>query len=115
MFRSYRLEGVTAHDPVIEFEWDPVSGRVRGPNAPLVLDLVEMALQDNSALGHPYPTVFDIHDPLHTPSEMAVLLGGNWKLPDDLQAVYPEKEGDDLLIEIDADGNEKPSEFQPLY
>lgn len=115
MFRSYRLQPVTVHDAVLVFAWNPETGEVTGAGAPLVLELANSAQQQGTTLGHPYPTVFDIKDPLHSLPEIAVLLGNRWQLAPDLQAAYPVEEGDDLLLEIDADGNERPSEFQPLH
>ncbi|MBV5337869.1 MAG: hypothetical protein J0653_08105, partial [Deltaproteobacteria bacterium] len=88
---------------------------VRGESAAQVIHLAELAQRSGGVTGHPYPTEYDITDPLHFPSEMAVVLGNYWILPPDLAAAYPQVETDDLITEIDDDGTERPSGFEPLY
>lgn len=90
MFRSYRLNPQTEHEDELAFDWDPESGDLRGSGAEAVRKLCERAVQIGHVNGHPYPTPFDITDPLHRPAEMAVVLGQFWVLDTDLQAAYPQ-------------------------
>lgn len=115
MFRNYQLKPITVHGKPISFEWNPETRELRGNNADLVEWLANMALRSGYLTGHPYPTDHEITDPLHLPAEMAVVLGNEWILPDDLQAAYPKPDDDDLITEIDGAGVEHPLELQPLY
>jgi hypothetical protein len=115
MFRSVRLEPLTTHERPLVFEWDTDSGSVRGRDAARVRALAEDAARARTILGHPYPTPYELADPLRRPAELAVVLGNDWRLDDFLQAAYPAADGDDLLIEIDSEGQERSSEFRPLY
>ena len=114
MFRSYTLKPTTVHGKPISFEWNPETGETRGPNSALVENVADLALRSGELIGHPYPTAYPITDPLHLPSELAVVLGNDWILPDDLAAAYPRRDTDDLITEI-VDGVKHPTEFQPLY
>ena len=115
MFRSYRLQPTTVHNKPIAFEWDAQSGELRGDDAALVAKLAHEAKAAGELVGHPYPTSFPIADPLHLPSELAVVLGNYWKLPPDLADAYPQADGDDLITEIDDEGVEHPADVPILY
>ena len=115
MFRSYTLHPTTGHSQQIAFEWNRETGEIRGESAALVKNLAELARRSGEVVGHPYPTAHTVSDPLRSVSELAVVLGNDWVLPADLAAAYPQPESDDLITEIDADGVECPSDFQPLY
>ena len=115
MFRSYQLQPITAHNTPISFEWDAQSGRLRGNDADLVAKLAQDAKASGEIIGHPYPTSFQMTDPLHLPSELAVVLGNYWKLPPDLADAYPQTETDDLVTEIDENGVEHPADITILY
>lgn len=107
MFRKYILKPAVWHRKQLEFEWDPESGEVRGPGADLVTSMAASAVKEGSVTGHPYPTSYDITDPLHNISEMAVLLGQDWMLSEYLASAYPaEEEADDQIVMIDKDGVE---------
>jgi len=90
MFHKYTLQPAVWHQKPLVFEWDAATGEVRGADADKLLSIVASAVNEGSMTGHPYPTSYNILDPLKTPSEMAVLLGQYWLLPDDLVAIYPE-------------------------
>lgn len=115
MFRSYNLQPTTVHSKPIAFEWNPETGEVRGEAAALVKNLAELARRSGEVIGHPYPTAHTVSNPLHSASELAVVLGNDWVLPADLAAAYPQVETDDLITEIDEDDLEHPTEFRPLY
>ena len=95
MFSQYKLEPAVWHQHPLEFEWDVERGELRGRDADKVLRLIDSALKDGYVVGHPYPTSYDITDPLRKVSEMAVLLGQEWHLPDELSSAYPFRHDDD--------------------
>jgi hypothetical protein len=92
MYRKFTLQPQTPHDVELVFEWDPDAGELRGAGAGIVRNMCERAVQIGHVNGHPYPTPFDIEDPLHNAAEMAVVLGQHWQLDDWLQAAYPQAE-----------------------
>lgn len=89
MFRSHTLQPQTIHEEPLAFEWDPDTGSLRGSGADTVRKLCAHAVSDGYVTGHPYPTPFDISDPLLRPAEMAVVLGQFWTLDETLAAEYP--------------------------
>lgn len=103
MFRSYTLQPATAHDAPLVFEWNPETGELRGPGADLVADLCRRAVQDGYVQGYPYPTSFDVANPLRNAAEMAVVLGQYWRLDGELLAAYPATQESSGLVEIAAD------------
>jgi hypothetical protein len=96
MFRKYRLKPQTVHDTELEFEWDSDSGVVRGRDAARVAELVADANRVGTIVGHPYPTVFEVSDPLRNPDELALVLGQYWQLPEDLARNYPKAPADEV-------------------
>lgn len=91
MLRKYRLEPLSGIGSALEFEWDSETGQLEGPDANVVKRFVEVAMRSGVGLGHPYPTRYDLKDPLRRPSELAALLGNTFRLSPDLQAVYPKQ------------------------
>lgn len=89
MLRKYLLEPLNGIGSGLEFDWDSDTGELQGKDAKVVRRFVEVAIRSGVALGHPYPTRYELKDPLHRPSELAVLLGNAFKLSPDLQAAYP--------------------------
>ncbi|MDD4928196.1 MAG: hypothetical protein PHP85_02835 [Gallionella sp.] len=89
MFHKYTLQPAAWHQKPLVFEWNAATGEVRGADADKLLGIVASAVNEGGMTGHPHPTSYDILDPLHRPSEMAVILGQYWILPDDLAAAYP--------------------------
>ena len=89
MFRKLNLQPLTAHEGTLEFEWDPEGGTVRGRDAQRVQQLVDKANRLGSIVGHPYPTPFDITDPLRRAGKFAVVLRQYWRLDDEFAAAYP--------------------------
>ena len=114
MFRKYSLKPAVWHRKPLVFEWDADTGEVRGPGAETVLGIVASAVKEGGVVGHPYPTSYDITDPLHNATEMAVLLGQDWMLSGDLS--YPEAEADDdKVVLIDENGTEKDMSEEILH
>lgn len=95
MFHNYTLKSAVWHEKPISFEWDPDAGVVRGTDAERVKALVAMAVSDGGVESHPFPTRYDIEDPLHRHAEMAAILGMFWELPSDLAKHLPAEEVND--------------------
>jgi hypothetical protein len=89
MFRSYLLQPATAHDQPLEFEWNPETGELRGKSADIIAGICRQAIREGWVTSHPYPTEYEITDPLRRPAEMAVVLGQYWWLDGDLPEKYP--------------------------
>jgi hypothetical protein len=89
MFRSFSLQPVTIHDQPLQFSWDPNTGELGGEGAEQVIALCRAAVKEGQVVSHPHPTTYDIHDPLHRVSEMAVVLGQYWRLEGELQKAHP--------------------------
>lgn len=109
MFRKYTLQPAVWHQRPLDFEWDAESGEIRGPSADQVRGMVMAAVEEGVVVGHPYPTGYEIVDPLHNIFEMAVLLGQQWILTGDMAEAYPkiaDDEGPPVLI--DDSGTEHP-------
>ncbi len=75
----------------LRFSWDSETGKIRGADADQVRALVK------NYAGKPYgaphrvlPETWCVVDPLHRPADMAALLGAQWELPPELEAVYPQ-------------------------
>jgi hypothetical protein len=103
MYRKFTLQPQTPHDVELVFEWDPDSGDLRGAGAEIVRNMCQRALQIGHVNGHPYPTPFDIADPLRNSAEMAVILGQHWQLDEWLQQEYPQAEAADDAGDPDLD------------
>lgn len=95
MYRKLNLKSMVWHKPDLELEWDPATGGLRGRDAPSVRALIGMAMQAGEVVTHPMPTSYDIHDPLHEPRDMALVLGQYWELPPDLAAALPAADNDE--------------------
>lgn len=113
MFRKYTLQPAVWHQKPLEFEWDANSGEVKGDGAEKLLALVAAAIKGGYVVGHPYPTSFDINDPLHSEKEMAVLLGNEWILSEDLAAAYPQVDEEEIPVLIDETGNAR--QIEPIH
>jgi hypothetical protein len=97
MFRKFNLQPAVWHQQPLEFEWDAERGEVRGQDADKVRAMALSAVKGGYIVGHPYPTEYDITDPLRNVSEMAVLLGQEWHLPEELIGKYPFRRADEDL------------------
>jgi hypothetical protein len=109
MFRKFNLKATVWHKQDLEFEWDPESRAVRGRDAQLVKEVVLDAVKEGSIVSHPYPTSYEIKNPLKNLSEMALVLGQFWKLPEELAKSLPGGQADDEKpVLLDANGKETP-------
>ena len=116
MLHKSILQPLDRRDDAIYFEWDPNAGLLRGNDADRLHEMINNAIASGSVLGHPMPTSYDIQDPLHRVSEMAVLLGQRWQLPEDLAGAYPVPEDEPFAVYlIEEDGTETLLPYEPLY
>lgn len=83
MVRRYSFQLITTHNQPLHFSWDSDNGELSGEDAEQVRVLCLTTAMDSYAVSHPHPATYDIHDPLHRPSEMAVALGQYWRLESD--------------------------------
>lgn len=58
----------------LQFAWDPAAGVLSGRDAAFVLLAVQDAMRDGTVTSHPWPTVYQVRDPLHTLPEMAAVV-----------------------------------------
>lgn len=108
MFKKYNLDPHDKRDQPIEFEWDVSAGQLRGPDAPMILDMAERAKAVGTIVGDPYPTSYQITDPLKKQGELAAILGVYYHLPDNLMATIKRPEDDGELHTLtDKDGIEQ--------
>lgn len=70
-------------------DWDPERGTLSGPAARELQEMCDEAVSRGTVISHPYPTGFDISDPLHDHSEMAVVISQFYRVPTVLQEHYP--------------------------
>jgi hypothetical protein len=74
----------------LRFTWDSETGAVSGIDAERVRQLA--ANYAGKTYGVPHrlqPETYLVKDPLRDPVEMAALLGVEWELPPELEALYP--------------------------
>lgn len=64
----------------IEIEWDEKSGTISGPDADLVRQFCDIAIQDGSVSG-PIPSRIKIIDPYTIEADLAAVLMEYWKIP----------------------------------
>lgn len=76
----------------LNFEWNPQTGELAGRDADRVRALAREAVAIGFTQLHPAPATYTITDPLRDPVQLAALLGWLWRLPDDLQRLYPHPE-----------------------
>lgn len=98
-----RAEPIDERDPVLEFDWNPATGALSGPGAAWVRERIGDALACGEISAHPRPRSIALVDPLHSLTEMAVVVGAEHRLPPELAAYYPP------LPEPE------PSDIEPLY
>lgn len=91
MYQDYELEPAVWNEKPLSFSWDPETGDLQGRDADRVRELAIHYQKQGEINSHPHPTTYDILDPLHTPSEMAVILGHFWRLPSELAAHLPRR------------------------
>ncbi len=90
-------------DPVGHIDWDREAGKVSGPLAARVLELMSYALADGYVMTDPYPTAYDIGaEPLRSARDLALILSTDWQVPPELRDALPPapKMPDDLPPDI---------------
>jgi hypothetical protein len=74
----------------LAFTWDSDAGTVEGPDAAFVLErAANYAGSSCGVMLRVCPESRGVTDPLRIPAEMAILLGGEYELPPELEALYP--------------------------
>ena len=73
MSRNYRLP-IYGTRNYLEFEWDESAGTIIGRDAIRVLGAMLNAQRLGGVTTHPFPTDYEIHDPLHQIEEFATVL-----------------------------------------
>ena len=110
----FRLLPLTETEAPLDFEWDPQSGALSGPDAVRVLGLCRDAAAAGGVVSHPWPTWYPIHSPLTDPAQMAVVLGVDWRLEGELLAAWPLPDSPSDTIETeDADG--RPMTIERIF
>jgi hypothetical protein len=94
MRRKYSLQPY-GNGPDLVFEWDPETGELWGQDAEQVRRMAAEAKRAGCVTGHPYPSPYEVFDPLRRPSELAVILSILWKLPPDLIKALPPRPPDE--------------------
>ena len=89
MRHDWTLKGLGHHGGVARIGWDAETGMIDGPDAQAVLAIVAAAMQRGTVMGDPYPTVYDVDDPLHDYRDMALVPGQWFVLPTELQDACP--------------------------
>lgn len=89
MRHEFNLQPITRNSKPLVFGWDSSTGELWGPDSIVVLKLAEQSMMDGSVDISPFPTSFEIKRPLHSPTELAAILGMRWKLPPELMSYYP--------------------------
>lgn len=91
----------------LQFAWDPAAGVLSGRDAAFVLLAVQDALRDGTVTSHPWPTVYQVRDPLHTLPEMAAVVSQFCMLNEEWQSALSSIAPPDNGIE--------PAAMQTLY
>lgn len=86
----------------MQFQWDPVAGVLFGRDAAFVLLAVQDALRDGTVTSHPWPTIYHVHDPLHSLPELAAVISQFCVLNDEWQSALGRIAPPDEGIEPDA-------------
>lgn len=72
----------------LRFTWDSEAGTLEGPDAENVKELVREALMVGAVPSRPDRCWIPVHDPLHDPAEMALVVGELHVLPPALASYY---------------------------
>lgn len=85
--KHYELAPLVWHETTLVFDWDVETGVVTGPDAAYILQVVNGGFVP----AHPIPWTWELSaEPTKSLTDMAAILGWSHRLPDDLQAHYPE-------------------------
>jgi len=106
MKQTYQLTPNVWHKSSLSFDWDKQAGELSGKDVGIVQEMIDAAIHHGSTALVPPPSSYDIDDPLTKPDQMAAVLGYHWRLPAELQAVYPvSSETLENIEMLDEEGN----------
>lgn len=111
MSRNLKLQGISATIPSLDVTWDASAGVLSGPDADLLIAHVQAQLEEGGVVANPYPSFYEINDPLHDSKDMALVLSMKWVLPDDLAKLLPQDQDDELNTIAGSDGFDIPIEL----
>jgi len=75
--------------PGLQFDWDPDTGTLSGRDAVFMQLAISHAVAEGSVTSHPWPTRYPVHDPLHRPADMALVLSQFCQLDGEWAQVFP--------------------------
>ncbi|MGI9212616.1 MAG: hypothetical protein ACR2HF_09095 [Methylococcaceae bacterium] len=85
--KHYECPSITGLSKPLIFDWDEETGTITGPGAPRIL---EMAKWGGAKYGpHPGLSWEFSAEPLKSKTDMAVIIGRNNRIPEDLAPYYP--------------------------
>ncbi|MCB5187373.1 hypothetical protein LG200_05060 [Methylobacillus caricis] len=111
MSRKLILPGISATIPPLNVVWDIETGELSGPDAGLLHAHIKAQVEQGYVIGNPYPSTYEINDPLHSMADMALVLSLKWVVPEDLSKHLPQVQEDDLNTIAGSDGFEAPIEI----
>lgn len=79
--------------------YDSELGIVLGSLANVLSQMIDDALEDGYIVSHPYPTSYDILDPLHNPEELVLIISQRWHVPEALASYLPAIEPSDSMLD----------------
>lgn len=85
---EWRLEPLRSGKP-LHIVWDPETGEIDGEGASVVRELLTNYMEHGLVSIHPWPSSIEVTDPFHNMTELAAVLGNDWKLAPELIAAYP--------------------------
>lgn len=88
----------------LQFAWDPAAGVLSGRDAAFVLLAVQDALRDGTVTSHPWPTVYQVRDPLHSLPELAAVVSQFCALNEEWQSAL----GRIVPLDDDIDSGDMP-------
>lgn len=89
MIRRFRCQPSSGNPAAVtlEFTWDPETGEIGGPGAPLILERIAWgAVQLHPMSSAPWKLG---RDPLRSWRDMAAIVGSEWQLPEEIAPHYP--------------------------
>jgi hypothetical protein len=101
--KHYELEPIMPHTKPLIFDWDEATGTVSGRDSARIIEISTWGEVD----AHPYGFVHQLSKKtLRNKTDIAAILGREYRLPDDLLPFYPQFEDDGFPEEtyVDEDG-----------
>lgn len=102
MKKHYECKSIYKSEPPLIFDWDEEAGEISGPSANHFLEM----RGQKTCPGHPMPISFPLSEnPLRSKRDMAILIGFEYELPDDLKDYYPKWEPSEEELEAERQGH----------